>query len=136
MSRKRLSEQLSRKTSAAVKKPKHVPRTSSHTFDMPMRVFGACHLDQKLWMGCIDGTEQRVPWQTRVDLVFLLWLKHETTDTTLAQDAADLVMREPSRASVRKWRIRSKKGQLPESHGYRVHSVSPWLVVYARDNRI
>ena len=101
-----------------------------------MRVFGACHLDLGLWMDCIDGTERGVPWQTRVDLVFLLWLKYETTDTIVAQDAADLVMREPSRATVRKWRIRGKKKQMPQSHGYRQHLVSPWLVVYARDNKI
>ena len=98
-----------------------------------MRVFGACHLDQGLWMDCIDGTEPNIPWQTRVDLVFLLWLKHETTDTDVAQDAADLVMRNPSRACVRKWRIRSKKGQVPASHGYRSHATSPWLVQYARN---
>ena len=34
---------------------------------IPMRVFGACHLDLELWMDCIDGTERGVPWQTRVE---------------------------------------------------------------------
>ena len=103
---------------------------------MPMRVFGACHLDSTLWLDCIDGTEQRIPWQTRVDLVFLLWLKHETTDIAVAQAVADQVMRAPSRASVRKWRIRGKKNQDPDLYSVPVHRVSPWLVRYAAHNKI
>ena len=100
-----------------------------------MRVFGECHLDEILWLDCIDGKEPHIPWQTRVDLVFLWWLKHETTDTDVAQDAADRVMRNPSRASVRTWRIRGKKGRIPVSYGCRKHGVSPWLVKYARNER-
>ena len=87
-------------------------------------------------MSCIDGTEQHIPWQIRVDLVFLLWLKYDTADTDVAEEAADRVMRSPSRDSVRTWRIRCKKGQMEVFAPTRQHIVSPWLVKFAQYNRI
>tara|TARA_B100000963_G_scaffold106714_3_gene92689 strand:+ start:5075 stop:5431 length:357 start_codon:yes stop_codon:yes gene_type:complete len=103
---------------------------------MPMRVFAACHADPDLWMACIDGTESGIPWQIRVDLVFLLWLKYDTSDTDVAEEAANRVMQNPSRHSIRTWRIRHKKGQMEVYAPTRRHIVSTWLVEFAHFNRI
>ena len=85
MKRIRRLTRKKRKNSRTSRKPASSPNISSLIADMPMRVFGACHLDKELWVACVVGEVPIVPWQTRVDLMYLWWVR--ALVTTCAQRA-------------------------------------------------
>ena len=95
-----------------------------------MRVFGACHLDKALWVACVVGEVPNVPWQTRVDLMFLWWVENVSEDMASARVAVHAMMEDPTRQRWQSLRAKHKRGKMPWVPECR-HCPSEWLVRYA-----